>query len=251
MRNAEHDDSAAGQPVPDGVYASAVARRSRRRKQILAGALGVTALVGAGVYLVADRATRDTDTAAGTGAVVQPGPGGTGPGATAGTGAATTGSKAPQPKAGVKRTPSPAVTTPRPKTTAEQIAAVRSAARSAASRVHRPVTQGQVAVAPQDLTTSMVRTGGESITVFSAHQDLTGYGPLGWAADKGKKAGEARCTQRIRTSTNTPATIRPTMLLCWNTSSERSVFTIAVKPSGRPATANSVAIIDRTLATLD
>ncbi|RZU49166.1 hypothetical protein EV385_0902 [Krasilnikovia cinnamomea] len=249
MRNAEHDDSAPGQPVPDGMYASAVVRRSRHRKQILAGGIGLVAILGAGAYLAAERTSEHAARTADTGAAPLPATGTTG-GATSATGAGGTASHAAAPKAGVKQNAASSPTTPRPKTTAEQIAEVRKAARSAGKKIHRPLPGPAVPVSPQDVTTTTVRRGGETVTVFSARKDLTRYGPLGWVADKGTKAGDARCTQRIRSSTNTEAKVRPTMLICWNTSASRSVFTIAVKSSGRPSPANSAAVIDRTLAAM-
>jgi hypothetical protein len=89
-----------------------------------------------------------------------------------------------------------------------------------------------------------------TLKVVSARQDLTGYEELGWAADRGERIGDVRCTQRIKISADTSVRTQSTLLLCWRTSSSRSVYTVAVKYDGRPSEQVSAAEIDRVWVTL-
>ncbi|MFC7279249.1 hypothetical protein ACFQS1_35255 [Paractinoplanes rhizophilus] len=81
--------------------------------------------------------------------------------------------------------------------------------------------------------------------VVSARSDLTGQRELAWVGDEGEPIGNARCTQRIRLSNNQTATVRRNLLLCWRTSSEKSVYTVAVDLDGKPSRIKSVASIER------
>jgi hypothetical protein len=94
-----------------------------------------------------------------------------------------------------------------------------------------------------DVTEATTQQQGGTLKVVSARADLTGYQELSWVADKGTKSGDARCTQKIRLSAQTPAAVRPTLLLCWRTSAQRSVYTLAVVPKGRPTTSISTDIL--------
>lgn len=254
MRNVD-DNRAAEGPPDDGTgaaYPSAMTRRARRRKQAMIGAAGLLSILGVG-GIVATQVLTDSDTApaARNGALQPVAPStsaplaGKAPGSSANPSAAAKGYWTPGAK--------PVTPTPRPSTTAEQIAAARSAAATATNQVRRPMSPADARVATvqdTEVTTSTVRRGGETLTVKSARQDLTGYAELRLAADEGKKVGNARCTNKIRASAGAPATERPTLLLCWRTSAQRSVFTLAVKVTGRPSQAASVAAIDKAWAKL-
>jgi len=250
MRNGD-DSRAAEGPKPDdgarGVDSSwAVLWRTRRRKQAIAGAVGVLSILGVG-GLVANQVIDDRDTAPSsqTGALepMAPGaqspPGGVAPPVLAGPSAST--------QAGLASTTAHPVT-PIPKSSAKRVAAARSAVASASLQVRRPLPApdtGTATVSEADVTTTTVRRGGETVQVKSGLRDLTGYRELGWIVDKGKKVGNVRCTQRIRLSPSVKARVRPTLLLCWRTSAQKSVYTVAVKMGGRPSMKASAAEIDK------
>src|SRR4029453_2428523 len=144
--------------------------------------------------------------------------------------------------------------TPKPKTTAQRISDARAAASKAPSQVRRPLPPANGgAVAAADAVT-VTNTGslqdGGTMRVVSAKQDLTGQRELKWAADDGEAVGQARCTQTFVFSSGSPAKERPTMLLCWRPSTERSVITVAVSSSGRPSKATSVATLNTQWAKL-
>jgi hypothetical protein len=83
-----------------------------------------------------------------------------------------------------------------------------------------------------------------TLKVVSALDDLSGQHELAWAADSGHPVGDARCTQNFRIGPSAAAKVRPTMLLCWRTSADRSVYTVAVDLDQRPSEKASVATIN-------
>jgi hypothetical protein len=90
---------------------------------------------------------------------------------------------------------------------------------------------------------STVSKNGQTMRVVSARGDLTGQRELTWAADAGHQVGAARCTQNFQFSPDSPAAVRPTMLLCWRTSALKSVYVIDVNPKGRPSEADTTAAL--------
>jgi len=91
-----------------------------------------------------------------------------------------------------------------------------------------------------------VRDDGWMLRTVSAHADLTGYSELAWVADEGAPFGDARCSQNFRLSNEQAGKIRPTLMICWRVSAERSVYTVAVDTRHHPSKQTSVAAIDRT-----
>ncbi|WP_199516756.1 hypothetical protein [Nucisporomicrobium flavum] len=243
MRNEVHDDNPA-------VLDSVVARRNRRRKQALAGVAGL-AVLGAGAFAVTSQVTAETrshDTAAEAPL----------PAATSSSSAADATSGPASPAAAGPASPAAAGSAPaaaaKPKTTQEQIEAVKgTAAKNTAQRIRRPLAAAVDAVADEDLTVTTIgslKDDKATIKVVSARLDLTGQRELGWVAGKGEKAGSASCTQKIRVSPDLPARLRPTLLLCWRTSASRSVYTVAVNLTGKPSVKASVAQIDKAWSAL-
>jgi hypothetical protein len=253
MRNA-HDNAAEGQQTDEGtpeVYSSGASGLSRRRKRAVIGAVGLVSILGA-AGLVADRVLDDRDT---------------GPGRTSQTGAlepiapvpAAPSSVSGEPSTGARTGPGSPVPPPvgttattRPRTDAERIAAARAAAAKSKSQVRRPMPNTGVAaaVSETDVTTSTVQRNGETLRIMSARADLTGYRELGWIVDGGTKVGDVLCTQTIRLSADVAARERPTLLLCWRTSAQKSVYTIATTVTGRPSMPQSAAAIDAEWAKL-
>lgn len=86
---------------------------------------------------------------------------------------------------------------------------------------------------------------GQTMRVVTARGDLTGQREMAWAADSGHRVGDAWCTQNFRFSPDRPASVRPTMLLCWRTSAHRSAYVVTVNPTGKPSEQDTVAVINR------
>ncbi|HKT02426.1 MAG TPA: hypothetical protein VJT31_23090, partial [Rugosimonospora sp.] len=84
-----------------------------------------------------------------------------------------------------------------------------------------------------------------TLRVVSARGDLAGQRELAWAADSGYAVGSARCTQNFRFNVDSPARVRPTLMLCWRTSPAKTVYTIAVDVDNRPSAAASVAVLNQ------
>ncbi len=249
MRNVD-DNRAVEGPPDDGTgatYESVSNRKARRRKQAMIGAVGLLSLLGVG-GVVATQVLDDPGTAPSSqNGALQPMAPAT-PAISSGAAPSASGKPSGSPRRTVSPSALPASPTPFPSTTAEQIAAARSAAAKATDQVRRPLPPQDARVATVgdvDITTSTQRRNGETLTVKSARQDLTGYAELSIAADNGTKVGNARCTNRIRTSAGAPAKERPTFLMCWRTSKEKSVYTFAVKLKGRPSPQTSVAALDK------
>ncbi|MEV4709260.1 hypothetical protein [Actinoplanes sp. NPDC049316] len=236
MRNEVHDDN---QTVSD----TGVARRNRRRKQALAG-VGGLAVLGVAAFAVNSQVTAETRThrTAADGR------------APAAAGAASS----PQATAAAAAAPDAAASAPaaaaKPKTTKEQIEAVKgAAAKNTAQRIRRPLPAPARAVSDSALTVATIgslKDDKSTMKVVSARLDLTGQRELRLAADKGEKVGAASCTQKIRVSPDLPARVRPSLLLCWRTSASKSVYTVAVDLKGKPSAKASVAQIDKAWSAL-
>jgi len=84
-----------------------------------------------------------------------------------------------------------------------------------------------------------------TIQVTSAGFDLSGRPELAVAGDRGRAVGRARCTKNVRPAAAERVRAMPSMLVCWRTSATRSVVTVAVADHGRPAEAESLAVIER------
>jgi hypothetical protein len=223
MRNEDHDDT-------ENAVGSVVARRARHRKQAVAGAAGL-ALLGAGAFVVTTRVSDDGRTATEGVATIAP---------------------AASPTGGDQRSASvtaPTSATARPKTTKELIAAARELASKPNNQVRRPLpprngnTVGDDEVTVTD--TGSLERDKATLRVVSARADLTGQRELSWVANAGERLGGARCTQKIRLSAGAAALVKPTLLLCWRTSADKSVYTLAVNVAERPSKKASVAALDK------
>lgn len=90
-----------------------------------------------------------------------------------------------------------------------------------------------------------------TLRVVSADADLTGKLELAWVADGGTPVGDAHCTQTYRFNPKLAPGNRPTMMLCWRTSPQRSVYTLLVDLAVAPSAEASVAVLDRVWASGD
>lgn len=243
MRNEVHDDA--------NVRGAGAARRIPRRKHAVIGAAGL-AVLGAGAFLVTDRVTADDRTEVRDTAALAP----VAPASVSAEPAPAppaSASAAVKPTASAVAKPTPSAAPSRSLTPEERVAKARATASKAGHPVRRPLvqTKGDAGAAgPVTVRNTGSLQQGGTLRIVSARHDLTGQREQGWAADDGTKVGGARCTQNIRLSNDTKARERPTMLVCWRTSAGKSVVTVAVVKSGRPASATSVAAIDKEWAAL-
>jgi hypothetical protein len=254
MRHAD-DNRADHEPRPQEaadtgamVYTPAMARRTRRRRRVMAAA-GLAVLVGGGALVVQQVSQgRGTVTKGDIGAlapIVPPS----------------------SPAASAPSTPSPpaALSSVAPSGVAIGKSPAASVAPSATTRtptastttvhVRPPVATSRATVVETDGAT--VTTDGlqnqdrQTLKVVSAREDLTGKRELVWVADDGVRVGTSRCTQNFRIQPGSKARVRPTLLMCWRTSAQRSVYTIAVDLDGPPSKLRSVAEINKVWSTLD
>ncbi|WP_229069767.1 hypothetical protein [Actinoplanes sp. DH11] len=239
MANDESNEPVSG----SGLYVSATAdtpeRRNRRRKQAIVGIAGAAAVLAGVGFLVTQLndsgqpslpepaalapQTLPTSASAEVPASAEP--------------SVSRTSKMPKPADAVETSPSP---TP----------SVSPAATPSASAA-------QSSAAAKDLSTKLAKRAGPvsertevlangTIRIVSAPRDLSGEREMLLADGKGKPAGKGvNCTTKVRFNTGVPEGDRPTVLLCWRTSSARSVVTMAVTPAGDPPTASSVEIIGK------
>jgi hypothetical protein len=239
MATPEHDEF--------GLYASQASddARRRRRKQV-AGVAGLAVVVGGAVLLATGQMGGDHTTIQETGALTPVVP------ATSPTDGAVTGG--PTPKKTVVSSASPKRVAPSPTkslTARQKIDKARAAMAKDGVAVQRPVAPvARMDSADVTETTVGSPADGGTVKVTSARGDLTGYAEMSWAGDNGQVVGRARCTHKFRFAQGAPASTKPTMLLCWRTSATRSVYTLAVSPSGKPKAATSVAAIDAQWAKL-
>ncbi|MEU4557987.1 hypothetical protein AB0F72_06340 [Actinoplanes sp. NPDC023936] len=234
------------EPVTSGLYASAVAdtpeRRNRRRKQAIVGITGAAAVLAGAGFLVLQLNSAEqpslpepaalaplTDSAPASAPAEQES-------SEADPSETRTPKKTTKPADAVEISPAPS---PSPSATEAEASAAAKDRLKAATVTAGPVSE----------RTELLKNG--TIRIVSAPRDLTGERDLQLAADRGKPAGQGvTCTTTVRITGGVPESARPTMLLCWRTSEERSVVTMAVVPSGEPPTASSVEIIGREWAKL-
>jgi hypothetical protein len=72
--------------------------------------------------------------------------------------------------------------------------------------------------------------GSLTIRAVTARTDLTGKLEQAWAADEGTEAGAGRCTQNVQFTPGGKAGVRPTLVLCWHTTSTLSAYVLLIDP---------------------
>ncbi|MFF0376390.1 hypothetical protein [Actinoplanes missouriensis] len=242
------------EPVTSGLYASAVAdtpeRRNRRRKQAIVGIAGATAVLAGAGFLVLQLNSSEQPSL--------PEPAALAPLTGSAQASAPTGNEAGDAEPGRTGEAEPSETRTPAKSTkpadAVEISPTPSPSPSAAEADASAASEDRLRAAtvtagPVSERTELLENG--TIRIVSAPRDLTGERDLQLAADRGKPAGQGvKCTTKVRIAGGVPESARPTMLLCWRTSEERSVVTMAVVPSGEPPTRSSVKIIGKEWAKL-
>jgi hypothetical protein len=126
----------------------------------------------------------------------------------------------------------------------KKIDAARATAAADGYPLQRAVGPTGDPVDPGAISTSTRNTAEGSIRITAAKANLAGQSTLLLAADEGRPAGAAHCTQKLRFS-DAGARVMPTVLLCWRTSAKRSVITLATAKTGKPSTSASLAVLDR------
>ncbi|WP_203720523.1 hypothetical protein [Paractinoplanes brasiliensis] len=163
------------------------------------------------------------------------------PGSPSSASPASPASASPASKAAQK--PKPAPTTADPERVRAEINAARAKAAREGHPLQRPLaTPSQAPVRNAQSLAEETREldGGGTMRIISAKYDLSGHRERLWAADDGKPVGGARCTQNFRFAEGAKASVRPTMLLCWRTSENRSVVVLTVVKTGSPPMTRSV-----------
>jgi hypothetical protein len=218
--------------------------RDRRRRQVVAGVAGLAAFLGVGAYFVTSQLTAKDQIAPEPAAIAPVEPAGSSsaplsPGPSAAASAEASLSAAPVPAAG------PSL----PLTTAERVAKARAANKKAGTDVRHPLPQvgGAATVAEDDVTMKITGSAKdkEELRLYSARLDMTGQKQLAWVGDQGERVGDASCTKNVHFSADVKPHVRPTLLLCWRVSADKSVYTVAVNLDGHPSAAKSVAAIDK------
>jgi hypothetical protein len=242
-------------PDESGVYRSTTARGISRRQMAVAGLAGLL-LLGGGTYLITGQAGDAATTTGNVGAPAPAVPSAEPAVPEASPSPSEVPSSAPSSvaaaPASVKPSPTKTAATsrPDPEKVRKEINEARKKAEADGIPLQRPPVNKGKAVAQNLVSTRTEQTATGTIRITTARADLAGQQDQALAGDEGNPAGEARCTQKIQFTRSAPARDIPTTLLCWRTSDDRSVVTMAVVESGRPHAAASLAIIDREWAKL-
>ncbi|MET0417220.1 MAG: hypothetical protein ABW022_14510 [Actinoplanes sp.] len=223
------------------------------RRWMIAGVAGVALLGGGGAYLLTatgDDATTPQEVGA-LAPVTPPSSSSSSPSSSPSPSPSVSASPSPSPTASPSaRKSTAAVKTTDPDEVRKEVMEARKRAEADGIELQRPVQTKGKAVAQNLVSTRMEQTATGTIRITTARADLAGQQDQALAGDEGNPVGDARCTQKIQFTRSKPARDIPTTLLCWRTSDDRSVVTMAVVPNGRPHTAASLAIIDREWARL-
>jgi hypothetical protein len=235
MTNPEHDNPATVTPDAD----AGAAHRSRRRRQAVIGATGLAAVLGVGGVLVANRP--NAETAADTPTVVakseKTSPSTSEPSSSPATAASPTAASSPGAEA------SPGTTDPRAR---KEVIAARKKAAADGVQIQHPIGAKAATVADADISvtnTGNLRSSKSTMRLVSAPGDLSGQRELAWVADQGSPVGAARCSQRFRFANEAKPAVKKNLLVCWQTSARKSVYTVTVSVDGKPSKTASVAAI--------
>lgn len=224
--------------------------RPGMRRRIGVIAVGAAAVLGVGAYAVTANLTGEDSHTAEPGTLTPAvSPSSTPPPASLTTAPATPEDSAPP------ASPSPVPTTATSRSSVDpkvrkQIDEARANQKKDGIELQRPL-EDKGRTVPTGLTTT--RTEEKpwgTIRITTARADLTGQQDLAMAGDGGTLSGRAHCTQKVRFSRNVPARAISNMMLCWRTSADRSVVTMAVAKKGRPTAADGAAVIAREWAKL-
>ena len=74
---------------------------------------------------------------------------------------------------------------------------------------------------------------GKTIRVVAARTDLTGKLEQAWAVDNGTHTGSVSCTHDTKLTAGGKAFERPTLLVCWRTTSDLSAYALVIDPKAK------------------
>ncbi|WP_433295469.1 hypothetical protein ACQP2F_35900 [Actinoplanes sp. CA-030573] len=225
-----------------------------RSHRVAAGVVGLAALLGGGAYLLTSHLTDHGSTRAPEAGAVRPlvtsssGARSSAASADAGADSVIAPSPSTAPSQSTSSSPSAPLLTLAPSVAAE-IKKAREQSEKDGYPVLRPLTPAANAVmGPVDVRNTSDKRG--SVRILTAKHDLSGQREMLWAADGGRPVGSARCTDKFHFSNAEKPHVLPTMLLCWRTSSAKSVVVVKVSFHGKPQATETVAILDREWAKL-
>jgi len=223
-----------------------------RGRRAAIGVVALTALLGSGTYLLTTELTdHGTTPAPDIGALGPPvsAPAEAEAPTSAAAPASATPSVAPSTStATARQSPTPSVVSLAP-SVAAAIRKAREQAEKDGYPLLRPIAPAANAVmGPVNERNTADKSG--SLRIITAQHDLSGQREMLWAADDGKPAGNARCTDKFHFSNAQKPEVLPTMLMCWRTAAAKSVVVIKVTYHGRPAARDTAAVVDREWAKL-
>jgi hypothetical protein len=151
------------------------------------------------------------------------------------------------PGAGTPATPAPS--TPTVKRSKEEvdreIAAARASAAAGGHSVQRVLEPAADAVRGE-VKDRVVPIKGGTVRITTAYFDLTGHPQALIAGDKGRAVEDGvRCTNNVRFAEGQPPRKRPTVIMCWRMSKERSVVIFMATPKLTPAVGTNLGILRR------
>lgn len=243
-----HDDD---RPGDDGVHPSTPARRSRGL--VVAGVVGLAAVLGGGSYLITDHLRRGSDQSATTSigridsVETSETPSAAASAMASAEPSAAAGPASAAPTASQTPTAAPASPTDAAKVKKE-IQAAREKAAKDGYPLQRPLDSKRE---PVEADTRMEKYAGGTMRITTAKGDLTGQRDQLMAGDDGVPVDGSRCTSKLRFANADKPREMPTVVLCWHTSPTRSVVTMAVSSKGdKPSSATVAAVIAREWARL-
>ena len=241
MPNPEPDRTSADS-TPDAIVVDRP-RSSRNRRRVAIGAVGMAAVLGAGGYALTRGSEPATESAQAPMTITHSSDASAAP-ATSKASAATKESQ----KAGNDTTVN---AEPTPKSAAERIREAREAAARDGVKITRPLPAKDespervaAAASAKEVTVGSAKEGG-TMRIVTAHGDLSGQREIGWVAGGIKKHGKVQCSQRFKLYNEQEPKTRPSLLVCWRTSAERSVIVADTKIGGRPSVEKSLSVIER------
>jgi hypothetical protein len=231
-----HDDDRSSD---DGVYQSesAAPQHLSRRRRIAIGAVGLTAVVSAGAYLIIAQTGDEAGMRRDVGALA--------PAASASVAESISASAAASPGPAAGSQPAAAATPSKSMSVDERIKAAREAAAKDGHPVQRARTPspGAVIAAGEEPKQRTEKLANGVLRIVTAKYDLTGQRELLWPAGKTERVGSAECTQTFQFSNEGKPSTKKNLLLCWRTSAQKSVVTVLVDQDGKPSAAKSVETI--------
>ncbi|BCY13910.1 hypothetical protein [Actinoplanes sp. L3-i22] len=201
-------------------------QRPRRRRTVMIAATGAIALLGATAYLTG-HGSSEQDSGLPQPAVLapaEPTTAATAASSAAPTGVASSASSAPAAE------PAESETTARSHT-----------GRAEAKTEHRKSGKAENAETDRPVRTTQEKVGTSDVSVVAADYDLTGLGQLRWAGDRGGNTGNALCTQKFKFDPAKAAETKSDMVMCWRTSSKKSVVALAFGQHGSHPSAELIA----------